>query len=131
MQFSTDSAFGPIVTDEDPDDRIEANIIEMARQMDEAIQLKSAKPALFPAVGGHKVLRDLVFNTRFVFREDCRFYKKHGLFDYPQKDIARTALVTAIYYLMDIPGIRKAFEKRMAQGQLTPLKKVLDRVPGG
>jgi hypothetical protein len=119
-QMSQGSSLAPVVTDEDSAETIQANLTEMARQVDEAIRLGMSKPALFPAVGGHMILRDLVYEARFLFREDYRYYKSHGLFDYPQNKIGNNIANAIIYSLMSVPGVRKVFEQNIAKGQLAP-----------
>jgi hypothetical protein len=46
------------------------------------------RPPGFLGVAGMKLLRDEVWGRlRFVFRADHRFYREHGLYDYPQRDL--------------------------------------------
>ena len=45
------------------------------------------KPDNFLVIGGRKVFRDDIWGRlRFVFQADYRFYKEHGMYDFPQKD---------------------------------------------
>ena len=41
-------------------------------------------PPTFLGVGGHKLFRDAIWgNLRFVFHADHRYYKRHGLYAFP------------------------------------------------
>ena len=45
------------------------------------------RPHTFLGVGGHKIFRDFIWaKARFPFLADFRFYRKHDMFDFPQKD---------------------------------------------
>ena len=46
------------------------------------------RPQNFLGVGGHKVFRDDIWGRlRPLWQADYRYFKKHGLFDFPQKDL--------------------------------------------
>jgi len=36
-----------------------------------------------------KIFRDLIYSMRGVVGDDHRFYKKHKLYDFPQKDLPK------------------------------------------
>jgi len=84
-------------------------------------------PWTFPSVGGTKLFRDEMWGSlRFIFQADHRYYKKHGLYDFPQYDY-KTRLFNLIFPpLLKIPGIRKEFQKHIEQGMVRSYKKIID-----
>ena len=63
---------------------------------------------------------------RFVFHADHKYYKKHGLYDFPRRSLG-TRLQEAWYrLLLCIPGFRKEFRRRIRTEMIRPLEKVVD-----
>lgn len=85
------------------------------------------KPHTFLGFAGMKVFRDHIWGRcRFPFRADHLFYKKHRLYDFPQKDF-KTRIVNSILLLLTkIPIVRKEiYSKRINEETIKPLQKVL------
>ncbi len=61
---------------------------QAAGRLSRAAQAKYQKSINFLGWGGIKIFRDLIYGMRGVVRDDHRFYKKHGLYDFPQKTSA-------------------------------------------
>ena len=78
-------------------------------------------------VGGRKVLRDDVYGRiRFPFRADHLFFKKNGLYDFPQHHWKTRAVNSLMLLLTRIPFIRKEiYTRRMKEEMIKPLQKVL------
>ncbi len=77
-----------IVTDEYASDQeITDLLVDMARKTMWALEKKPQRPAKFLGVGGMKVFRDLIYIMQGFMQEDHRFYARHGLYDFPQKQI--------------------------------------------
>lgn len=88
------------------------------------------KPRTFLGVGGMKIFRDDIWGRlRFPFIADHRFYKQHGIYDFPQKDI-RTRIKNGIMmFLTKIPNIRKEiYTKRLKDEMIKPLRKILEDI---
>ncbi|MCK4346615.1 MAG: flavodoxin family protein, partial [Bacteroidales bacterium] len=86
------------------------------------------KPATFLNVGGMKVFRDNIWGRlRFPFVADHRFYKKHGIYDFPQKDF-RTRIKNGIMmFLTKIPKIRKEiYTRQIKPKMIEPFQKILE-----
>jgi hypothetical protein len=66
------------------------------------------RPANFLVVGGRKLFRDEIWTgLRFVFRADHRYYKRHGLYDFPRRSL-KTRITEAIFTpLLLIPAFRR------------------------
>jgi len=85
-------------------------------------------PATFLGVGGRKVLRDEVYGKlRFPFQSDHQFYRRHGLYDFPQKKY-KTRFKNLFYkFLIKIPPMRKEiYKKRMISEMVKPLQKIVE-----
>ncbi|MBO4289497.1 MAG: NAD(P)H-dependent oxidoreductase, partial [Lachnospiraceae bacterium] len=64
---------------------------QLAAQLAYDIRSGYRQPANFYGVGGLKIFRDLIYQMQGLMREDHRFYKKHGFYDFPQKNKGRVA----------------------------------------
>ncbi len=118
------------VTDECGDSaKIDALLQSLAQGLIRSAKDGYTKPSSFLGVGGKKVIRDHVYGRlRFPFRADHNFYKKNGLYDFPQKDYKSRITNSMMMLLSRIPSIRKEiFTKRMKSEMIKPLQKVLER----
>ena len=86
------------------------------------------KPRTFLSVGGRKLFRDEIWGRlRPSFAADYRFYQKHGMYDFPQKDY-KTRLIVGVFMLLQrLPGFRKEYVKRTKAEMIKPLQKVVDK----
>lgn len=85
------------------------------------------KPVTFLSVGGRKLFRDDIWGRlRFVFQADHRFYKSHGFYDFPQKDIKVRAFNFVMMLLTKIPAVKKAFVKSVKENMIKPHKKIVE-----
>ena len=110
-------------TDEfDPDHEID----DMALRLDFAIRSAYTQPSNFLGVGGMKIFRDLIWQMQGMMKADHRFYKQHGLYDFPQKKPGTVAAMYAVGALISNPSIKKKMGNKMNEGMLAPYKKVLE-----
>jgi multimeric flavodoxin WrbA len=118
------------VTDECGDSaKIDALLQGLAEELIRSSNDGYAKPASFLGVGGKKVIRDDIYGRlRFPFRADHNFYKKNGLYDFPQKDYISRITNSVMMLLNRIPSMRReVYTKRMKTEMIKPLQKVLER----
>ena len=54
-------------------------------------------------------------------------YKKHNIYDFPQKQRGRMLQMKLAGYLMSIPSVQKKMRGKMNQYILMPYKKVIDK----
>jgi len=74
--------------------------------------IKVKKPKTFLGVGAAKIFRDEIWgDLRFVFQADYRYYKKHGLMDFPQSKFS-----TRLMHLF-IPFLRLGPVKKQVQNK--------------
>ena len=79
----------------------------------------------FLSVGGMKVFRDDMWGRlRFPFQADHKFYKEHGLYDFPQKDYKARIISRILILLTKIPSMRKEiYQKRMKSEMIQTFSK--------
>ena len=114
--------------------RIACNEVEIDREIDAlAAELRYAvendyqQPADFYGVGGMKIFRDLIYTMQGLMREDHRFYKKHGFYDFPQK---RAGMIAGMYLVGGMMNNRKLAKKigaNMTKGMLMPYQSVIGK----
>ena len=113
-----------VATDErDPDAAIEALADTLRYAVDHAYR----PPKSFWGVGGMKIFRDLIYQMRGLMREDHRFYKKHGFYDFPQKRRGRIFGMYLVGAMMRSKRLSKKLGGRMTEGMLMPYKKALEK----
>jgi multimeric flavodoxin WrbA len=87
-------------------------------------------PGGFPVVGGHKVFRDEIWGSmRAIFRADHAYYRKHGLYDFPQADYPHRVRTTLLSLLLSLPPVRKKAEQQMKQHMIQPFARVFAESP--
>jgi hypothetical protein len=87
-------------------------------------------PGGFPSVAGHKIFRDEIWKEmRAIFRADHAYYRKHGLYDFPQDDLRQRITTTLFALFLSIPAVRDVAKKEMMQRMLQPFEKVLADSP--
>ncbi len=117
-----------IVTDESGDPRqIELLLAELARSVVRMPAGNISRPGMFPGIGGRKIMRDEVYGPlRFVFQADYRYYKKHGFFDFPQKDHKARRMNAFMMLMTKIPPVRKKFLKILKEQMVKPIKHIAE-----
>ncbi len=105
-----------------------AGIAAMAARMDYALQNAYVQPANFYGVGGMKIFRDLIYIMRGIMVADHKFYKKHGIYDFPQKKRGTMLAMILVGKLMNSKKLRAKMGNRINEGMIAPYKKVLERL---
>ena len=85
-------------------------------------------PKNFYGVGGLKIFRDLIYQMQGMMKEDHRFYKEHGFYDFPQK---RKGTILGMYLvgaMMTNKKLRRKLGNKMTEGMLMPYKKILEKI---
>jgi len=114
-----------IATDERDTD---AAIDRLAERLCYALEHKNTQPQNFLGVGGMKIFRDLIWQMQGLMREDHRFFKSHGQYDFPQKKRGRMIAMYLVGGLMSNPKLQKKMGNKMNEGMLMPYKKLLDSI---
>lgn len=87
------------------------------------------QPLKFYGVAGTKLFRDAVFDRlRVVFQADHKYYKKHGLYDFPLKKYKWRLINSTIVSLTKIPFLRREFVRRMKAEMIKPFGRMLAKI---
>jgi len=115
-----------IVTDE-PGGDIGAALHALAERSVRLADRGYIAPPTFPAVAGHKVFRDEIWGgMRAIFKADDRYYRQHGLYDFPTRDYLQRISVRATSIMMNIPAVRRDVVKNMPTYMIRPLQKAIE-----
>ena len=113
-----------IASDEsDPDSEID----RLASTLYYAIENDYQPPKNFYGVGGLKIFRDLIYQMQGLMKEDHRFYKEHGFYDFPQKKKAMVAGMYLVGSMLNNEKLSKKIAPKMNEGMIMPYKAVLKR----
>jgi len=117
-----------IVTDEyDSDQEITSLLINLAEKTIWALENKPQRPVNFLGVGGLKVFRDLIYIMRGLMQQDHKFYREHGFYDFPQKQVKRILLMQVVGLLMKSKKSRKKAGYYMKKVMLRQYDRIIDR----
>ena len=85
-------------------------------------------PPTFYQVAGNKLFRDVIWGRlRPVFQADHRYYKEHGMYNFPQKNHKWRMINSLLVLLTKIPVVRREFIKRMKKEMIKPCANALKR----
>ncbi len=120
--------FAGIVTDECGDSaQLDRQLDDFARQLVQCAATGYVQPPNFLAVGGRKIFRDDIWaGMRLVFEADHRYYRSHGLYDFPTRSLKTKLSEGLLSLLLKIPSYRREFRKRIKDEMVKPLAKVLE-----
>jgi NAD(P)H-dependent FMN reductase len=115
-----------IITDECKNSaEIDARLQGLAERLVNYSEKGYVRPQNFLGVGGHKVFRDNIWGRlRMVWQADHRYFKKHGKYDFPQKDLKLRVFNPIMMSLSKIPKFRKKFYGNMTKFSSGRLKKL-------
>ncbi len=117
---------GVATNETDPAAELEALALRLRYALPSGASEGFQLPRTFYGVGGMKVFRDLIYMMQGLMREDHRFYKKHGFYDFPQKRRGRMIGMYLVGAMMRSRKLQKKLGNKMTEGMLLPYKKVLD-----
>ena len=111
-----------VATDEfSPNSEIDA----LAERLQYAVEHAYVPPSDFYGVGGRKIFRDLIWLMQGLMREDHRFFKAHGQYDFPQKRRFTMLAMYLVGALMSSPKLRAKAAGKIGEGMVAPYKKAL------
>ena len=80
-------------------------------------------------VGGTKIFRDEIWGKlRFVFQADHRYFKSHGVYDFPQKDYKARIRNFFMMRLLSIGKIREKTRNDLVNIMVEPYQKLIDEM---
>jgi len=117
-----------VATDEaDTDSRID----DLAKSLSFALETGHTAPQNFWGVGGMKIFRDLIYQMRGMMRADHKFYKKQGIYDFPQKKKGKALLMYLVGALLANEKILSKMGNKMNEGMLAPYEKMFKKMENG
>ena len=91
-----------------------------------ALEKRLSRPANFYGVGGMKIFRDLIYVMRGMMKADHKFYKEHGIYDFPQKQKKRILQMKLVGAMLAVPSVQKKMKGQMNQYIIGPYQKVVE-----
>ena len=102
-----------------------ADIRSLAENLTLAMEKGLTRPANFYGVGGMKIFRDLIYVMQGLMKADHKFYKQHGIYDFPQKQRGRIWQMRLVGALLAIPSFQKKAKGKMTEAMIGPYRKVV------
>lgn len=116
-----------VATDEhNADEAVDA----LAKSLSFALEHKHTTPRNFYGVGGMKIFRDLIYQMRGMMRADHKFYKKQGIYDFPQKKKLTSLKMYLVGALLSNEKILAKMGNKMNDGMLMPYEKMFEKMDG-
>jgi hypothetical protein len=100
----------------------------LAKSLQFALETKHVVPQTFWGVGGMKIFRDLIYQMRGMMKADHKFYKKQGIYDFPQKNKGKSMLMYAVGALLSSEKILSKMGNKMNEGMLMPYEQLLKKM---
>lgn len=101
------------------------SITSMVQRLTYAIENKYVQPRNFYGVGGMKIFRDLIWVMRGIMKADHIFYKKHGVYDFPQKQRGKMMVMCLLGAMVRNKKIKAKMGNKFNEGMVGPYKKVI------
>ena len=114
-----------VATDEKNTDE---QIDNLAKSFEFALNTHHTAPQNFWGVGGMKIFRDLIYQMRGMMRADHKFYKKKGIYDFPQKKKLTSLKMYLVGSLLSNQKILSKMGNKMNEGMLLPYKKLFQKM---
>ena len=115
---------GVATDEENPDLQVD----QLAKSLTFALETGHTAPRNFWGVGGMKIFRDLIYQMRGMMRADHKFYKKQGIYDFPQKKQLTSLKMYLVGMLLSNEKILAKMGNKMNEGMLTPYAKLFARM---
>lgn len=110
-----------VATDERETDN---QIDSLAKSLQFALETGHTAPQNFWGVGGMKIFRDLIYQMRGMMRADHKFYKKQGIYDFPQKKFFTSLKMYFVGMLLSNEAVLSKMGNKMNEGMLMPYNKL-------
>ena len=115
---------GVATDEENPDLQVD----QLAKSLTFALETGHTAPRNFWGVGGMKIFRDLIYQMRGMMRADHKFYKKQGIYDFPQKKQLTSLKMYLVGMLLSNEKILAKMGSKMNEGMLAPYAKLFERM---
>jgi multimeric flavodoxin WrbA len=120
-----------IITDEYGDDAaITDRVVGLAGALDDWAENPWMRPGTFLGVGGRKIFRDLIYGMRGVLSADHAYYRRNGLYDFPQRNWRMQIFNLVLTMMTLFPPSRRWLLSKMGELKLLQFKKIVHEPPG-
>lgn len=106
----------------------DAQIDALAKMLTFSLDTKHTAPQNFWGVGGMKIFRDLIYQMRGMMRADHKFYKKQGIYDFPQKKQLASLKMYLVGAMLSNEKILSKIGNQMNEGMIAPYKKMFSEL---
>ncbi len=96
-------------------------------KLEYALENKYVTPRNFYGVGGMKIFRDLIWIMRGIMKADHKFYKKHGVYDFPQKQRCKMMVMCLLGSMVRNKKIKAKMGNKFNEGMVAAYKKVVKK----
>jgi multimeric flavodoxin WrbA len=103
-----------------------AGLSAMIHRLSYALNHHYVQPRNFWGVAGMKIFRDLIWLMRGLMKADHEFYKKHGVYDFPQKQRGKMLMMCFLGAMVRNPKIKAKMGNKMNEGMAAPYEKVIN-----
>ena len=100
------------------------SVDQVAKSLAYALETRHTTPQNFWGVGGMKIFRDLIYQMRGMMRADHKFYKKQGIYDFPQKKKLTSLKMYLVGMLLSNENVLQKMGNKMNEGMLAPYTKL-------
>ena len=115
------------VTDEEKNNTVTAGSIKhLAANMDRRLEIGGVSQQDFLARGAHVILRDTIYSASPILNEDHRYFKKTGLYDFPQNWNKDKATKMMLKVFMLFPSTRKKLKRDVLKFLVMPAQKAVE-----
>lgn len=73
-----------------------------------------------------KIFRDLIYMMQGIMKADHKFYKEHGIYDFPQKQRKKIWLMKLAGAMLAVPSVQKKMKGQMNTYIIGPYRKVVE-----
>ena len=101
---------------------------QLAKALAFALETGHTAPQNFYGVGGMKIFRDLIYQMRGMMRADHKFYKKQGIYDFPQKKKLTSLKMYLVGMLLSNEKILSKMGNKINDGMLMPYEKLFRKM---
>jgi len=108
---------------------IDALLQSFTRRLNDFSIKHYIKSSTFRNIAGMKIFRDYIWGRlRFLLQADHRYYKRHGMYDFPQKNIRARIFNEFVALITKIPVVKKEFVKNIKENMVKPHKRMLKKI---
>lgn len=98
---------------------------KLSRMQSYAIEKQLRRPMNFFGVGGTKIFRDLIYVMRGLMKADHKYYRKTGVYDFPQKEKKRILLMQLVGLMLLNKNVQQKMKGRMNKYIIAPYEKAV------